>query len=82
MRCELMDIPKYEEPKGPWWKRVYDSELKRWTARIEDPNGHALLLDHEIADDGTVTPSVECPIEGCGFHENVRLIGWRPSTSP
>lgn len=32
-------------------------------------------LNHEIAVDGVVTPSVECPRD-CGFHESVKLLGW------
>jgi len=38
---------------------------------------YCAALQHEIAPDGTVTPSVECP-SGCGFHTNVRLTGWVP----
>lgn len=39
----------------------------------------ALLVDtHEIAPDGIVTPSLDCPNNGCGFHDNVRLVGWSP----
>lgn len=34
------------------------------------------MLDHEIAADGTLTPSVQCAKEGCSFHESVRLVGW------
>lgn len=40
--------------------------------------GQTGLLNHEIADDGTVTPSVQCPKTGCGFHEMIRLSGWSP----
>ena len=40
--------------------------------------GCVALLDHEVAADGTVKPSVVCPKEGCGFHDSVRLIGWQP----
>jgi hypothetical protein len=36
----------------------------------------ASLLDHEIAADGTVTPSMQCPKDGCDFHETVLLEGW------
>lgn len=39
--------------------------------------GNGAALDHEIADDGTVFPSVECP-KGCGFHDHVKLTGWIP----
>lgn len=41
------------------------------------PNGHiASLRDHQIAKDGTVTPSVQCP--KCAFHENVVLQAYKP----
>lgn len=53
-----------------------------WTGphvTIRCPNGHFALLDHEIADDGTVSPSVVCPWDGCGFHEFIRLLDW-PAT--
>jgi hypothetical protein len=41
------------------------------------PNGHyGSLLDHKIAADGTVSPSVVCPTNGCGFHDMVKLAGW------
>lgn len=40
------------------------------------------LLNHEIADDGTVTPSVQCPETGCGFHEMIKLVGWEPERPP
>ena len=33
-------------------------------------------LDHDIAGDGTVTPSLECPADGCDWHVNARLEGW------
>ena len=41
------------------------------------PKGHIGQLDHTIAEDGTVSPSVVCPESGCGFHEYVRLEGWK-----
>lgn len=41
------------------------------------PKKHFATLDgHEIADDGIVTPSVQCPEPGCDFHEMVVLEGW------
>ncbi len=36
----------------------------------------ALDGTHEIAEDGMVTPSVDCP--GCSWHVDVRLLGWNP----
>jgi len=45
-------------------------------------NGHEGTLQtptiHQIAADGTVTPSCVCPYKGCGWHEFVRLVGWMP----
>ena len=50
------------------------------TARVACPQcGYTALLDHEIAADGTVTPSVICPRgddKQCTWHANVRLAGW------
>lgn len=44
---------------------------------IRCPNcGKTGILDHDVDDDGTVQPSVECPTKGCDFHEHVRLLGW------
>ncbi len=49
-----------------------------WTARMTCSKGHmAGLGDHAIAEDGKVSPSVECPAEDCGFHESVRLVDWK-----
>lgn len=33
-------------------------------------------LDHDVADDGTVTPSLDCP--ECEFHAFVKLKDWEP----
>ena len=45
--------------------------------RGTDTKGHeGLLTDHDIAADGTVTPSVVCTEEDCGFHDWVKLVGW------
>jgi hypothetical protein len=38
--------------------------------------GLMAMLDHEVAADGTVTPSLDCPEQRCAFHEWVRLEGW------
>lgn len=57
-----------------WWPAKVDGKD---TARLVCPNGHfGLLDDHAVAQDGTVSPSVQCPEEGCDFHEEVRLEGW------
>ena len=41
-----------------------------------DKKHFSMLNDHEIADDGTVTPSVVCPDSECGFHEMIVLEDW------
>lgn len=48
------------------WKQIErdgKSEIKVWCPNCE----RAAVIDHEIADDGRVTPSLDCPF-GCGFH--------------
>ncbi|GAF75621.1 unnamed protein product [marine sediment metagenome] len=61
--------------KGQWWG--LDWGTKR-TATIVCPDcGFTAVVRHDIADDGTVTPSVVCP-EDCGFHEMIKLEGWEP----
>jgi len=42
--------------------------------------GFKAALDHDIAEDGTVTPSLVCPNQNCDFHEFVKLRDWRPPT--
>ena len=40
------------------------------------PKGHlAELSDHEVDELGYVTPSLVCPQDDCGFHDQVRLTG-------
>jgi predicted RNase H-like nuclease (RuvC/YqgF family) len=41
--------------------------------------GLGYSLDHDIASDGTVTPSLVCPTIGCTWHVNARLEGWGAS---
>lgn len=31
---------------------------------------------HSVAPDGVVSPSYVCPIDGCTFHDFVKLDGW------
>jgi hypothetical protein len=57
-----------------WVATMTESGPGAW---MVDSNKHSRsLMYHEIANDGTVTPSVECPIHGCGFHEYVQLADW------
>tara|TARA_Y100000310_G_scaffold250652_1_gene256942 strand:- start:63 stop:305 length:243 start_codon:yes stop_codon:yes gene_type:complete len=49
------------------------------TAFLSCPDGHRFVLaNHRISSDGVVTPSVQCPAEGCGFHKLIRLLRWDP----
>jgi hypothetical protein len=58
-----------------WYCVIYD---KKPTAVMGCPKCRyaAYLIDHQIAADGTVTPSCVCPRDGCGWHETVKLEGW------
>lgn len=59
-------------PKGHWRFTFSDG---KFTATIACPNcgAQGALDDHDIADDGRVTPSVVCE---CGFHNTIQLSGW------
>lgn len=71
----MVELRRDNELKPGTWKPVY-VDMKR-TAKLACPGcGNAAVLDHEIAPDGTVTPSVECPFEPCTFHDDVKLLGW------
>ena len=34
-------------------------------------------VDHEVHPNGTLMPSLQCPFEGCDFHDYVVLQGWK-----
>lgn len=38
--------------------------------------GHVCWLPHVIDFAGNCSPSLMCPVPGCGWHEFVRLDGW------
>ena len=66
------------------WRKQALALPGSWYRSNEDvwaicPNGHSAVLDHEIADDGKVTPSLDCPADRCNFHEFVRLVDWEPA---
>ncbi len=40
-------------------------------------NGHiAGIPDHKIDAHGTISPSLQCPEDGCDWHVSARLDGW------
>jgi hypothetical protein len=46
-------------------------------AMVRCANGHlATLTDHRVNPIGQVSPSVECPNDGCSFHVSIQLVGW------
>lgn len=50
-------------------------------AQILCPFGHNITLladNHVIRDNGEVTPSVVCKVNGCTFHDFIQLDGWTP----
>jgi len=59
---------------GTWKKVVYDGKPH---VRFCCPNGHTAFLQHYIDEEGKVEPSVKCPVEGCGFHNWIQLVGWK-----
>lgn len=73
------------EPRvGPWdeqppltWRRVVTYDGLPNPPIVVCEHGHASPLhpDHQIADDGTVTPSILNT--GCGWHVYAVLDGWK-----
>ena len=73
---------------GTWWIQTWgDGEGK--IVSVKCPNGHISTLwsnypdnvpstHHGISLNGTVTPSVVCPREACGFHKHIVLKDWEP----
>lgn len=73
----MIQIKHDQELVAPntWAKHIYQSGRVQVVTRCS--NGHiGSLDDHEIASDGTVSPSVVCQREGCNFHEFIKLEGW------
>lgn len=58
------------------WQRITSDGEE--TARVRCPKCQTWgTLDHVIAPDGRVAPSVACATEGCDFHEMIWLAGWQ-----
>lgn len=87
----MIDVPRSSvpgadiQPASTWLPTKGPGGL---SASMVCPNGHdGSIRAHEIAADGTVTPSVVCHgvkqgpgyvKEDCDFHDHVRLVGWEP----
>lgn len=76
----MIDVPRHVGPDAQpslSWKPVHASTRDRFKATLVCSRGHKMTLrGHEIAADGTASPSVVCPVSGCDFHEFIRLDGW------
>lgn len=84
----MMLIPKthwrvWETPVGGAWFVLMTCPKCGLESRLTGPikMAHGAMDGcggHVIVDDGTVMPSVECPRDGCGFHQFVKLEEWAP----
>ena len=78
----MIEIPRGPDDDG-WhkspltWRLVKMSDGS-YSATVGCVNGHSSLLDHDIASNGVVTPSLDCPEDNCDWHEMVRLLEWEP----
>lgn len=68
---------KGADTPGTWRPLLKKDETYSASIRCPECKCIATLLAHEIAEDGTVSPSVQCPWT-CNFHEMVKLEGWPP----
>lgn len=71
------DLERKEEPGT--WVGLLTPKGRRAGMTCPDCDRMLSLSNHEIADDGHVTPSVVCPYDGCNFHDFVTLENWRPN---
>ncbi len=63
---------------GPWWTVLQDGPRRSATVRCPKCETRQTLTEHEIGDDGRVTPSLQCASEGCDYHVMATLEGWEP----
>jgi hypothetical protein len=86
-----MDIPYQDVGKrvsqlqtGHWAPFIYGGWLgalpEKQTVSIRCPICKRLfcLAKHNVALDGSVSPSVVCPHRGCIFHQFIRLLDYNP----
>ena len=70
------------EDKPGTWKMVNLTPAKR-VPMIVCPNDHLCTLEsYHVMESGYVLPLVLCPIDGCPFHEFVKLEGWAEEEEP
>lgn len=86
----LTEIPERdaENRRGRWQRILIDEfeDAPRYGAIIWCPECAKPLavVDHHIADDGQISPSVGHPdsYPPCGWHTNPRLVGWKTIPPP
>jgi hypothetical protein len=71
----MLNVPYDEKLINNSW-HLYTLSDGRQLVETRCTNGHIGTLGHNIAVDGTVSPSVVCQHEGCNFHEFIKLDGW------
>jgi hypothetical protein len=71
----MVNVPYDEKLTNNTWS-LWQLSSGRYSVVTRCPNGHIGTLDHDIAADGTVTPSVVCQRDGCNYHEFIKLDGW------
>lgn len=72
----VKEYPHSTEYKPGTWKGIKTAKGRQASFTCPDCGLLGSLINHEVASDGTVTPSVVCP-HNCGFHEFIKLIGWQ-----
>lgn len=75
LEVPMIDLTKIE-PRLGWQMQSNGDVLVRGQC------GHVCELEirptaYSVAKDGSVSPSVQCPKDGCAFHETIRLLGWK-----
>lgn len=72
----MVALPLSPEPlEGGSWRRWAGSRGAFGVLLTCPGCGYEAFLDHDVAPDGSVSPSVVCPMD-CGFHDFVRLEDW------
>jgi hypothetical protein len=87
-RAALGPYGTFEAQSQPAWDLSHDPELVAAHGQGRDSVlvlrcdcGKIIrMLGHEIAADGTVSPSVWHDVPGCGWHVFARLEGWEQGT--
>lgn len=74
----MIDLPRtsHRWPKGGEWKPLRSEGTHTASVRCPECDELATLIDHTIAPNGMISPSLQCPTKDCTWHVNARLAGW------